>query len=40
GRALTVTEIQTDIDFYNYEAKYAACGSRHIVPANLNKALR
>ncbi len=31
--ALGVTEIVTDLAFYNYEAKYAADGSRHIVPA-------
>ncbi|HYD18973.1 MAG TPA: D-alanine--D-alanine ligase [Patescibacteria group bacterium] len=32
-RALTVTEIRTDLDFYNYEAKYAAGGSTHVIPA-------
>ena len=31
--ALGVTEIVTDLSFYNYEAKYTAGGSRHIVPA-------
>ena len=31
--ALGVTEIVTDLAFYNYEAKYSAGGSRHIVPA-------
>jgi D-alanine-D-alanine ligase len=31
--ALGVTEIVTDLAFYNYEAKYAHGGSRHIVPA-------
>jgi D-alanine-D-alanine ligase len=31
--ALGVTEIVTDLAFYNYEAKYAAGGSKHIVPA-------
>lgn len=31
--ALGVTEIVTDLHFYNYEAKYAPGGSRHIVPA-------
>lgn len=31
--ALGVTEIVTDLNFYNYEAKYAAGGSRHIIPA-------
>ncbi|KRA50232.1 D-alanine--D-alanine ligase [Devosia sp. Root635] len=33
--ALGVTEIVTDLSFYNYEAKYAANGSRHIIPAEL-----
>ncbi|KQX39948.1 D-alanine--D-alanine ligase [Devosia sp. Root436] len=33
--ALGVTEIVTDLGFYNYEAKYAANGSRHIIPADL-----
>ena len=28
--ALGVTEIITDLTFYNYEAKYAAGGSRHV----------
>jgi D-alanine-D-alanine ligase len=32
-RALCVTEITTDLAFYDYEAKYAAGGSRHILPA-------
>ena len=31
--ALGVTEILTDLAFYNYEAKYAKGGSNHIVPA-------
>src|SRR5690606_9204909 len=31
--ALGVTEIVTDLTFYNYEAKYVAGGSQHIVPA-------
>jgi D-alanine-D-alanine ligase len=31
--ALGVTEIVTDLAFYNYEAKYTAGGSNHIVPA-------
>jgi D-alanine-D-alanine ligase len=35
SRALGVTEILTDLDFYDYEAKYAAGGSRHIIPADL-----
>jgi D-alanine-D-alanine ligase len=33
--ALGVTEIVTDLSFYNYEAKYTQGGSRHIVPAPL-----
>jgi D-alanine-D-alanine ligase len=33
--ALGVTEIVTDLAFYNYEAKYAQGGSRHIVPADV-----
>jgi D-alanine-D-alanine ligase len=32
-RALGVTEIVTDLEFYDYEAKYTAGGSRHILPA-------
>jgi D-alanine-D-alanine ligase len=35
GRALAVTEITTDLAFYDYEAKYAAGGSRHTVPAGV-----
>ena len=34
-RALGVTEITTDLEFYDYEAKYAAGGSRHILPAKI-----
>jgi D-alanine-D-alanine ligase len=34
-RPLGVTEITTELDFYDYEAKYAAGGSRHILPADL-----
>jgi D-alanine-D-alanine ligase len=33
--ALGVTEIVTDLTFYNYEAKYAKGGSVHIIPAQL-----
>ena len=33
--ALPVTEIVTDLHFYNYEAKYAQGGSRHILPAEI-----
>lgn len=34
-KALGVTEIITDLSFYNYEAKYAAGGSRHVLPAEI-----
>ena len=34
-RALAVTEITTLRDFYDFDAKYAAGGSSHIVPADL-----
>ena len=34
-RALGVTEIKSDLRFYNYEAKYAPGGSRHILPAGI-----
>ena len=33
--ALGVTEIVTDLSFYNYEAKYAKGGSSHIIPAQI-----
>lgn len=33
ARALTVTEIKAHTSFYDYEAKYAAGGSSHILPA-------
>jgi D-alanine-D-alanine ligase len=33
--ALGVTEIVTDLSFYNFEAKYAVGGSHHILPAQL-----
>jgi D-alanine-D-alanine ligase len=32
-RALAVTEITTDLQFYDYDAKYADGGSRHAIPA-------
>jgi D-alanine-D-alanine ligase len=35
GKALGVTEIVTDLEFYDYEAKYASGGSRHILPAKV-----
>lgn len=34
-KSLAVTEIRTDFDFYDYDAKYADGGSRHIIPADL-----
>jgi D-alanine-D-alanine ligase len=34
-RALCVTEIVTDRDFYDFDAKYAEGGSRHICPAKI-----
>jgi D-alanine-D-alanine ligase len=34
-RALAVTEIVPATKFYDYEAKYAAGGSRHVVPADV-----
>ena len=34
--ALGVTEIVTDLAFYNYEAKYSEGGSRHIIPAQIS----
>jgi D-alanine-D-alanine ligase len=38
-RALAVTEIATDNSFYDYEAKYAAGGSRHVLPAPVHPAI-
>ena len=38
-RPLAVTEITTGRDFYDYEAKYAAGGSKHILPALMDKSL-
>jgi D-alanine-D-alanine ligase len=35
GKALGVTEITTSLEFYDYEAKYASGGSRHILPAKI-----
>src|SRR5215467_1855254 len=35
GRALGVTEITTNLEFYDYEAKYAAGGSVHVLPAKI-----
>jgi D-alanine-D-alanine ligase len=38
-KPLAVTEITTGRDFYDYEAKYATGGSKHILPAALPKHL-
>ena len=35
GKALGVTEITTKLEFYDYEAKYAAGGSTHVLPAKI-----
>ena len=35
GKALAVTEIIPQTEWYDYEAKYADGGSRHVVPAEL-----
>ena len=35
-RALAVTEVETDHDFYDYNAKYVDGGSRHIIPARID----
>ena len=35
-RALAVTEIASNTSFYDYEAKYADGGSRHIIPATIH----
>lgn len=37
SRALAVTEITTDRQFYDYDAKYAAGGSVHTLPADLSQ---
>ncbi len=37
-RPLAVTEITTGRDFYDYEAKYAKGGSKHVLPADLPRA--
>lgn len=34
--ALAVTEIVTDLAFYNYEAKYSHGGSQHVIPARIS----
>ncbi|MFC0384767.1 D-alanine--D-alanine ligase [Muricoccus vinaceus] len=39
-RALAVTEIATGHAFYDYDAKYADGGSRHVIPAEVPEAVR
>lgn len=39
GEPLCVTEILPSTDFYDYEAKYADGGSRHVVPAPIPEAI-
>jgi D-alanine-D-alanine ligase len=38
-RALAVTEIETEHDFYDYEAKYVDGGSRHTIPARIDEGI-
>jgi len=38
-KPLAVTEIMTEREFYDYDAKYAAGGSTHQVPANVDKGI-
>ena len=37
GKAIAVTEIIPNTEWYDYEAKYADGGSRHVVPAEISK---
>ncbi|MBL4615835.1 MAG: D-alanine--D-alanine ligase [Magnetovibrio sp.] len=37
GKPLAVTEIMTDHDFYDFDAKYTDGGSRHQVPADIEQ---
>ena len=39
ARPLCVTEITTSLAFYDYEAKYAPGGSRHVLPADIPAAV-
>jgi len=39
GKALGVTEITTNLEFYDYEAKYASGGSIHVLPAKIPDAV-
>ena len=38
-KALGVTEITTNLEFYDYEAKYADGGSIHVLPAKIPDAV-
>lgn len=38
-RPLAVTEIMTDRDFYDYDAKYVTGGSSHKIPADVDQAI-
>ncbi len=38
-KPLGVTEITTELEFYDYEAKYAPGGSKHVLPADLPRAV-
>jgi D-alanine-D-alanine ligase len=38
-RAMAVTEITTLRDYYDFDAKYQAGGSRHVLPADLPNAV-
>ncbi len=38
-KGLGVTEITTNLEFYDYEAKYADGGSKHVLPANIPEAV-
>jgi D-alanine-D-alanine ligase len=38
-KALGVTEITTDLEFYDYEAKYSSGGSVHVLPAKISEAV-
>ncbi|MGF1640842.1 MAG: D-alanine--D-alanine ligase [Rhodospirillales bacterium] len=38
-RPLGVTEITTERGFYDYDAKYVAGGSRHVIPADIDPAV-
>ena len=38
-RALAVTDITTERNFYDYEAKYAMGGSEHVIPAKIDPSI-